>query len=342
MKTIPTVEGKFYCVATSTSCEVTTEAGTLLGTAEAGQPLWFQAQKGNTTTLSDDNAEYSASRFNSAPQQQLAILGVLGGNDGLPRGYTRVAYVGGTTGSYFSIPEGFDYSDELRSGIELEFVMLKVTPSSSYIWLIGQMPKGSGEPYIGSAYATTVSAGLFSAGNPQGLEKVAGKSYAARWNFCDDGLCSIYSGTEGNFADLRAGMNFYVKGVTPYAAQNLLAKTGEAYRPVQSSYYAAKRVRFSQNTQVTRDLIPALDPTGSPCMYDTVTRTPFYNSGTGAFIAGVATQKQLDAMLRKLPDRTGQDVGVLQVRLAEALQTQANEAKLDAMLSKNWEISQAA
>ena len=32
------------------------------------------------------------------------------------------------------------------------------------------------------------------------------------------------------------------------------------------------------------DCVPALDPTGTPCMYDTVSRKPFYNSGTGDFL----------------------------------------------------------
>ena len=77
-------------------------------------------------------------------------------------------------------------------------------------------------------------------------------------------------------------------------------------------------------------------------MFDTVSRKPFFNSGTGAFIVGIGNQGQLDAMLRKLPDRTGQNVGTLQVRLADELQTPENEAKLDAMLAKNWEITQAA
>lgn len=35
-----------------------------------------------------------------------------------------------------------------------------------------------------------------------------------------------------------------------------------------------------------RDLIPVLDPSGEPCMYDTITGQPFRNSGTGQFIAG--------------------------------------------------------
>lgn len=32
------------------------------------------------------------------------------------------------------------------------------------------------------------------------------------------------------------------------------------------------------------NLIPALDPAGRPCMFDTVSRKPFYNAGTGEFL----------------------------------------------------------
>lgn len=99
---------------------------------------------------------------------------------------------------------------------------------------------------------------------------------------------------------------------------------------------------FNDSDLADVDLIPILDNTGEPCMFDFVTRKPFYNSGTGTFIAGVENQVQLNNLLRKLPDRTGQDVGTLQVRLADELQTPENEAKLDAMMAKNWEISQAA
>ena len=35
---------------------------------------------------------------------------------------------------------------------------------------------------------------------------------------------------------------------------------------------------------LTRNFIPALDPTGRPCMYDTITKQPFYNQGTGEFL----------------------------------------------------------
>lgn len=99
--------------------------------------------------------------------------------------------------------------------------------------------------------------------------------------------------------------------------------------------------KFWLNGELQRNLVPSLSPTGTPCMFDTVTRKPFYNSGTGSFIAGIDNQAQLDNMLRKLPNRTGQAAGTLTVRLADELKTSENLAKLDAMSAKNWTITQA-
>ena len=287
--------GKLYALRSQTGGEVTNENGETLETLEANKQQHITAQE--SVWLVPDDCKVTKANFKYA----LAALGLLGGGNTLPAGYTRLEYVGGATGAYFSIPEGFNYTDELHSGIELEFVMLKITSSSSYIWLIGEVPNPDrGQPYIGSAYTDTVQAGMYADGGAAGLEKVAGKSYSARWNFCDDGLCSIYSGSEGNFADMRTRMEKRVKGVTPHAAQNLLAKTGESYRPEQSSYYGVKRVRFSQNTQVTRDLVAALDETGAPCLFDLVSRTPFYNAGTGDFV--YPTERTTYGLRRVLPD----------------------------------------
>lgn len=40
----------------------------------------------------------------------------------------------------------------------------------------------------------------------------------------------------------------------------------------------------SAGARLECNLIPALDPTGRPCMFDLVTRRPFYNEGTGEFL----------------------------------------------------------
>ncbi len=48
--------------------------------------------------------------------------------------------------------------------------------------------------------------------------------------------------------------------------------------------------------------IPALDPAGVPCMFDTVTKKPFRNVGTGAFIAGMTLGQALK--IKDLPAKT--------------------------------------
>lgn len=103
-----------------------------------------------------------------------------------------------------------------------------------------------------------------------------------------------------------------------------------------------REVLFSRGERVVGHMVPVLNEQGLPGMWDLLRRIPLSKAGEDNFIVGIDTQEQLNNMLRKLPDRTGQEIGSLQVRLAAALRTPENEAKLDAMLEKNWEITQAA
>lgn len=41
---------------------------------------------------------------------------------------------------------------------------------------------------------------------------------------------------------------------------------------------------MKKNSKIIHELIPALDKTGTPCMFDLVTRKNFYNAGTGDFL----------------------------------------------------------
>lgn len=59
----------------------------------------------------------------------------------------------------------------------------------------------------------------------------------------------------------------------------------------KDGYYATKPLlgrkkyfKFWFNNKLTRDLVPALDQTGTPCMFDKVSRKNFYNAGTGDFL----------------------------------------------------------
>ena len=42
--------------------------------------------------------------------------------------------------------------------------------------------------------------------------------------------------------------------------------------------------KMKEDGALQRNFIPALDPEDTPCMFDTITRTPFYNQGTGDFL----------------------------------------------------------
>lgn len=91
------------------------------------------------------------------------------------------------------------------------------------------------------------------------------------------------------------------------------------------------------------DFVPSLDVTGRPCMYNRASNKPYYNTGSGEFIAGVETLKQLYSLLDKLPDKAGQETGVLTIRLDAALQTDELRAMIDERgEAKNWEITEAA
>lgn len=46
-------------------------------------------------------------------------------------------------------------------------------------------------------------------------------------------------------------------------------------------------VKITEGLDLKRNYVPVIDPTGVPCMYDTVTGTPLYNSGSDNFVAGL-------------------------------------------------------
>ena len=50
------------------------------------------------------------------------------------------------------------------------------------------------------------------------------------------------------------------------------------------AYYKCRYFKLYENDKIIFNLIPALDVSKKPCMYDTVTKQTFYNQGTGEFL----------------------------------------------------------
>ena len=76
---------------------------------------------------------------------------------------------------------------------------------------------------------------------------------------------------------------------------------GNQYLPFTGKIY---NLTFADKTRKAV-FVSALDTQGVPCMYDLVTNQPFYNDGTGAFIAGFDTVAQA-RNLAHLPDVTAE------------------------------------
>lgn len=52
--------------------------------------------------------------------------------------------------------------------------------------------------------------------------------------------------------------------------------------------FSVKKAKLYDNGILIRNFVPCLDKSGVPCMYDMVSRKPFYNQGTGEFLYELA------------------------------------------------------
>lgn len=306
------IKGDVYTVATKTECTVTSANGTPLGKATAENPVSFTATT-DRVELSDPDAEFARVNPKYAPVK-LRLLGLLGGGSSaaspLPAGYIAADFLEGTGSQYVALPE-FVFSSE--DDIE---------------WLIAF-----------SNYPSTGNFGVWSCMNAHTVRQVAVMSMGGYvFNFFGG---EIYSGTfePGVYAFRNNGL--YINGnlkkslsITPKNTTSLYLfcqrynNVPSYFAPVALSYFKVKG---------KLNLLPAIDASGAPCMFDAETKTPYYNSGSGAFVVGLNLKQA--RQLAKLPAGGG----TLTVSLPwEAQLVQHNAevvAALQAAKSNGWTIT---
>lgn len=264
--------------------------------------------------------------------------------DGLPMSYTRLEYLESTGTQYIETglsvtPNTGFFGDaiigrnisqfETLAGYDSYFSSLAYVPSTGRICFAYSMTPNLGTSYpllngtlISSSESANVDPSLFI--KSIGRFKVGLNFKGSRiWEYNDDNL--NYSVTlpdvypeEANYTMTLFGRK-HGNNIT-----NKFMWGGKIYSAI-----------FTEQAKQMLNFIPALDPTGAPCMFDTVTRTPFRASGNGDFIIGIETQQQLDNFISSLPNYNGQAIEQLQINLAEALQTPENEARLTEAMAKN-------
>lgn len=97
------------------------------------------------------------------------------------------------------------------------------------------------------------------------------------------------------------GIEYAVTPGTKTGNENRLHFLGQGYEDTR--YHGGIRL-FSASVQgedgLVFDLVPALDPTGAPCLFDLVSKTPYYNKGTGDF--AYPTESTTYSLRRMVPD----------------------------------------
>lgn len=207
--------------------------------------------------------------------------------DPLPYGYTRVDYLE----SHGKTMYGEQYID------------------TNIVFTTAMILRADLEP---TSYPTTDGHYLFGSDQQAGTNK----NYIYARAMGNSGSWMFYNGINGSIANITL-MNKTIleRFVITYDGKQKIAKyKGTTYKMVNSegplptrfmlftlsrhapwnntadkiSPTASGKCRFysfyAEEGETKIDLIPVLDPTGAPCMFDLVSKTPFYNSGTGDFL----------------------------------------------------------
>lgn len=271
---------KWYVVTTDSECVVTDANGKVLCTATAGEQKLFYATT-PVVTLSDETATVGEANFKRA----LAALGLLGGgNNGLPAGYTRVEFLESTGGQGFLV----DTPVTSKTGVSVRFMQTS-NQTWTYVWggrdasngyivigvdgggkpvSAGALNKHAELPYSSAAiynsYINYKNNGKYMLETEEAVSEVNGRMFITAEKTCLFGLCNV-GGTSASFS-------------------------------ARAKVYVA---RFTHESELVREMLPCVDATGTPCMFDLVTRKPFYNSGTGDFLYPGKEQQATTYSLRR-------------------------------------------
>lgn len=238
------------------------------------------------------------------------------GLESLPVGYTRLEFLESTGTQYINT----NVKPETATCVHCEFMTV---PASSFCYVYGQQSENG-------LYDIVVKDQLMA----RCSWLVANTGLRSGWRtLFEDHKYSVKSTVDELFIDgvkvaTRVPGEYYYATLPIFLfAANMAGKPG--------GHLASKIYSFSlqRENKLDIELIPVLDDTGTPCMFDTVTRKPFYNEvATGPdFIAGMTPKQAL--YLAYLP-ATGGNL-TISLPVEAAFDTKVQNA-LNAATAKGW------
>ena len=325
-----TIAGNYYTITSKSGCSVTDSTGTLSMTVEAGGQLTVQAPS-DKLVLDDEQAIVFKANFKNA----LAALGMLGGGSGkLPANYTPLEFLESTGGQYIETDIITDINDTIL--LDCQNLPAGTRSVARYILTARTMASDESEACIW-AWGTYENAGYFAfvwrgaIGGTVSLKSVENPSAT------NERMLVWIEREDLKINDKKISLNSNDKPqVSETSSLTFFSRWGVADVVGRIFSLHRNKNKLSQRNA----LLPCLSPTGAPCMFDTVNKKPYHNSGSGQFIAGIKDAAQLRTVLRKLPDLTGQDMG----KLTLAIPAEANTPEMQELLDstetqKNWELT---
>lgn len=186
---------------------------------------------------------------------------------GLPAGYQKCAFLQSDGNQYLSID---DYIPQIGDSFSTDFVATGDHSDSITVF-----SAGTGDYQLvvmGLISAHSIYMKYFTSGVASSYPKFVAREEPYSMRFSSDGKI-IINGTElnGELSKVKMPVN---TNLFLFIRANL------------RSGFVGKILGFKseRNGNVIHSLVPCIDADGVPCMYDTVSKRPFYNQGTGEFI----------------------------------------------------------
>ena len=196
-----------------------------------------------------------------------------------PKGYTEVEYLASNGNQYIDtevLGNGeFDVDYQFYQTENSSNAIFAGTRSASQHLNFGQRSNGStggfSMAYLGEYWQAISSPAI----NTNIRVQISYKSGSQTGALNGTAMTSkSLTGTEAT------NLSIYIFKRNHYSTDNVTGLVGRIY------YF-----KLWNNGALVRYFIPALDPNGKPCMWDAVTKQPFYNQGTGEFTYGRTIQQ---------------------------------------------------
>ncbi len=292
---------KWYVVTGTAGATVTSPDGskTFCTIPEGGQGTFYATT--SKVVTSDDSVEVVETTFNSAPVK-LRLLGLLGGgvSTGLPAGYLQAEFLENDSfGAFMTLPISRPTSGN-KIEIDVELYPIKGSEPASCDGNAREISYGWWSPnYMVTAPGVARAFGSFPPNE--------WASYKVTVEACKISLLAHNGGP----------WTFDMSNETTLNTHYLWKGSSSNERMIIAR---RKKHSYKFNGKYLYDLVPAIDEQGTPCMFDKVSKSAFYNSGTGQFVVGMTLSQarklgQLPAtggtLTVSLPSNYAEDEGVV-------------------------------